>query len=361
MKILQMHTSMAGGGIQSIVCALCNEMVKTQDVTLCTIYAPQDGDIFDVKLRNEVKRHNLGKKKTGISVGSLFKVYTFIKKGKYDVVHIHGFFYYYIFAVFLLYRKVKFFYTIHSDAKFENTTWDNRLIKLKKFAFIKRMIHPITISQVSQESFLNYYGFGGNLIFNSIPRPSIEEVDLLKEFRVSHDTRLFVHPGRITEAKNQVVLCQAFKRLIDAGYDACLIIAGSRQDEQIYTEIEKYFCKRIIYVGEQENIPQILYNADAMCLSSIWEGLPVTLLEALSVGCIPICTPVGGIVNIIEHGRNGFLSEDTSADKYYEVLQKFMNISDDALNLMQQNCKSTFLSYDISKASSEHLKLYESI
>lgn len=47
-------------------------------------------------------------------------------------------------------------------------------------------------------------------------------------------------------------------------------------------------------------------HCDAMCLPSIWEGLPVTLLEALSVGCIPICSNVGGIPDVIESGMNGF-------------------------------------------------------
>lgn len=62
---------------------------------------------------------------------------------------------------------------------------------------------------------------------------------------------------------------------------------------------------------------------DAMCLPSIWEGLPVTLLEALSVGCVPICSNVGGIPDVVESGINGFLSSSSSEEDYYEAMLEY--------------------------------------
>ena len=50
--------------------------------------------------------------------------------------------------------------------------------------------------------------------------------------------------------------------------------------------------------------------------------MPVTLLEALSVGCIPICSPVGGIVNVVKHGVNGLLSKDSTEEEYYLTVKK---------------------------------------
>lgn len=56
MKILQIHHSLAGGGIESMVCALANEMVKTEDVTVCSIFKPKPQDVFWNKLDPSIKK-----------------------------------------------------------------------------------------------------------------------------------------------------------------------------------------------------------------------------------------------------------------------------------------------------------------
>ena len=62
MKILHIHPSMAGGGIEAMICGLVNEMAKVHDVTLCTIFEPKKEDVFENKLSSSVHRISLGKK-----------------------------------------------------------------------------------------------------------------------------------------------------------------------------------------------------------------------------------------------------------------------------------------------------------
>ena len=168
MKILHIHPSMGGGGIEAMICALVNEMSKSNDVTLCTIYSPKKNDVFEQKLSASVHRISLGKNKEGFSVKEIFKIYNVIRNGNYDVVHIHGFFYYYALAVYLLHKRVKFVYTIHSDAYRESAIWDRRFMLLKKQAFNRRYVHPITISKESKRSFAMFYGLDSRLIYNGI-------------------------------------------------------------------------------------------------------------------------------------------------------------------------------------------------
>ena len=97
-----------------------------------------------------------------------------------------------------------------------------------------------------------------------------------------------------------------------------------------------------------------------MCLPSIWEGLPVTLLEALSVGCIPICSPVGGIPDVVKDGENGYLSVSCGEEDYYSTMKRFLSLSEDELSLLQQRCKKSFETFDIEKTSKSYLELYRS-
>ena len=362
MKILHIHPSMAGGGIEAMVCGLVNEMAKYQDVTLCTIYEPNKEEVFENKISKDVHRATLGKNKIGFSIKEVFEIYRFIRNGHFDVVHIHGFFYYYILAVFLLRKRVKFVYTIHSDAAKENSVWDRRIIKLKRYAFKKGFVHPVTISKESRRSFEAFYHLDSALIYNGIPKyESNTQTNKLDKYHQSNKTIIFFHPGRISVPKNQLVLVKVFNRLIKEGYDVTLLIAGQKKDLRIWSEIEPYLCERIVYLGERNDVRDLFSEVDAFCLPSIWEGMPVTLLEALSAGCIPICSPVGGIPEVVTNGYNGFLSKDASEEAYYEAVKNFIVCPFVEVKQIQCNCKESFENYKISEIAKKYIELYQKI
>ena len=361
MKILHIHPSMKSGGIESMICALANEMAKTEDVTVCSIFEPSSSDVFWNKLSIDVKRITIGKTTQGFSLSILIKIFNAIRSGNYDVVNIHGMFYYYVLPVFLLHGKVRFFYTIHSDARMENTSWDQKIFKIKRFCFQKGFLHPITISAASQTSFKSLYNCKTTLIYNGVVKPMIMNDNPIQQYRQTYKTKVFIHAGRVDTPKNQVILCRVFQRLITEGHDVVLLIAGAKQREDIFQSIEPYFCKRIIYLGERNDIPQLMAYCDGMCLPSIWEGLPVTLLEALSVGCVPICSNVGGIPDVIESGFNGFLSASSSEEDYYAAMTLFLSLSTDACMQIKKNCLNSFAKYDIRNTSKSYLNAYRTL
>lgn len=359
MKILHIHPSLAGGGIEAMICGLANEMAKTENVTVASIYTPKSKDIFWNKLSLHVKRDSLRKEKQGFSLSEIFKIYLFIKRGGYDVVNLHGFLYYYLIAVVLLHRRVKFFYTVHSDAMMENSIWDRRLLLFKRFCFKWKLVHPITISEISKKSFTQFYNIDSRLILNGVQKKDINDIDFFDKYRLTPSTKVFIHAGRINRSKNQVVLCSVFKQLISDGHDIVLLIVGGNNDSEIYSQIVPYFSERIKYLGERDDIPHLMACCDAMCLPSIWEGLPVTLLEALSVGCIPICSPVGGIPNVINDGENGFLSKSSSENDYMLTVKRFLALLGDERNVIKENCIKSFEKYNIKNTSKNYLDYYK--
>ena len=143
MKILHIHTSFTSGGIEAMICGLANEMVKTENVSVCSIFKPQENDVFWDKLFPSVNKLSVGKLKPGFSISEIFKIYTLIKDEEFDIVNLHGSFYYYILTIFLLHRRVKFFYTVHSDAKMENGIWDKCFFVIKKLFFKLNWLRPI--------------------------------------------------------------------------------------------------------------------------------------------------------------------------------------------------------------------------
>ena len=128
MKILHIHPAMKGGGIEAMITALANEMSKNNDVTVCTIFDPLAEDVFWNKLSSTVSKDSLGKTTPGFSLKEIFKIYNYLRSGGFEIVHVHGFFYYYALSILLLHQKIKFIYTVHSDAFMENTVWDKRIL-----------------------------------------------------------------------------------------------------------------------------------------------------------------------------------------------------------------------------------------
>jgi glycosyltransferase involved in cell wall biosynthesis len=64
---------------------------------------------------------------------------------------------------------------------------------------------------------------------------------------------------------------------------------------------------RVVFIGHRTDVPDVVASFDTYVQPSLTEGLPLSLLEALAVGNPIICTRVGGMPEIVEHGVNGFL------------------------------------------------------
>lgn len=358
MKIVQMCRALGAGGIEAIVCGLSNELARTNDVTVCTLRPSGDGDLFYTRLDSRIVKESVGKGgESPLTI--VLRVYKYLKGSSFDIVHIHGFFYFYLLAVVLLHKRIRFFYTVHSDALKENNPWDLRLLALKRFCFKRKWICPVTISTASKQSFTALYGTDSKLIMNGIPKPVIVEGGHpMDPYRNTPDTRVFIHAGRISLEKNQGMMCSVFDRLVKEGEDVALVLAGPMHSSAALDAISPFLSDRIRYIGESSRIPEMMHDSFGMCLTSFYEGLPVVLLEALSTGCIPVCTPVGGIVDIVRDGANGFLSASVSEDDYYAAVKRLLGLPVPETHKLRVACVESFAPFDISVMAENYLHYY---
>lgn len=153
-------------------------------------------------------------------------------------------------------------------------------------------------------------------------------------------------------------MARVAKRLYDENYDFTLLFIGSTENEQIVSEVTQYMPPCAHILGERMNPLEYLKEADAFALSSEYEGMPISLIEALAVGAVPVCTPVGGIPNAIVDGKNGFLSHDASEKAYYETLKRFFTTDSDHLRQMSVNAKESFSAYSMEECAKKYQQLY---
>ena len=116
---------------------------------------------------------------------------------------------------------------------------------------------------------------------------------------------------RLTEQKGITYLLQAMPEVIKIFPDITLVIAGEGPIEK---ELKRESTllgidQNVLFVGPRLDMPELLQIFDIYVLPSLWEGLPMVLLEAMAAGCPVIATKVGGVPTMIKHGENGSLIE----------------------------------------------------
>ena len=85
----------------------------------------------------------------------------------------------------------------------------------------------------------------------------------------------------------------------------------------------------------------------------------MTIIEAFSVGCPVITTPVGGCINMVVDGYNGFISATTNDEDYYNTICRFLNMTTDEYQQMRANAFSSFAKFDISEVANNYLKVFK--
>lgn len=110
-----------------------------------------------------------------------------------------------------------------------------------------------------------------------------------------------------------------------------LYIGGNGEIEHVKQLIKEYGIVDIVifegWVSGDKKI-ELLNKSDAYILPSYKEGLPISILEAMSYGMPIISTPVGGIPEIVSNGENGYLVEPGNKEDIYKAIMSLLNDAD---------------------------------
>ena len=217
---------------------------------------------------------------------------------------------------------------------------------------------PVTISEESKASFDDYYNMDAPIVYNGVSNYAGNGIAPLRD---NEDQFLFIHPASCQPVKNQELLIKAFTRLVIEYSNSKMIWLGSNASyKTLFDSLISIKPQQFEYLGVVPNVREYLSQADAMCLSSKMEGMPMTIIEAFSVGCPSLCTPVGGIVNMIENGVNGMLSDDLEVESYYKMLKSFCKLTTKQRKQMREQAKRSFAKYSIENSVRGYLEIYKS-
>lgn len=142
---------------------------------------------------------------------------------------------------------------------------------------------------------------------------------------VTPDERLLVHLSNFRPVKRLADVIEVFDRVHKKIPSKLLLIGdGPDRSQAEWLAMRKGIHDDVIFLGKQDRVNEKLAMADVMLLPSQLESFGLAALEAMACEVVPIATNVGGIPEVIEHGKNGFLADvgdvETMAQCAIEIL-----------------------------------------
>jgi glycosyltransferase involved in cell wall biosynthesis len=250
-----------------------------------------DGPMIDMLKEKGIQTHIIFTEKP-FNIFIWRKVKKLIKENAIDIIHAHG-----TRAnsnVFWAAKSlnIPLIYTIHG--------WsfhDDQKPLVKKFRILSE----------------KFRSFSSTVVNNGIDQekfnPTKSFTSIRQELGIDKDTTLLLFIARFTAHKQPLTLIRAFADVVKKLPALKLLMVGDGDEKSAALVLAKELSieKNIIFLPFRQDVPAILNAADIFILPSLWEGLPIGLLEAMSMGKAVIATKVDGTSEIVKHQDNGFL------------------------------------------------------
>ena len=320
------HIPSREGGIEVVVEELSTRMVRLGHSVTCFNRKGRHvsgGGIEKLKEYKGVKIKEvftIERKGLAAMTSSLFATLS-ASFSNYEVIHIHAegpaFF---SLIPHLLHKKVVV--TIHG-LDWDRAKWSGFAkwyIKKGEKNAVKYADEIIVLSQGVKEYFLKEYGRETKFIPNGVNKPEIREADEIKKWGLEKDNYV-LYLGRIVPEKGEHYLVEAWKKIES---EKKLVIAGGISDTAGYGKELKELSRdddRIIFTGfVQGRVLEELYsNAYIYCLPSDLEGMPLSLLEAMSYGNCCLVSNIDECKEVVED--KGITFKKSSVEDLMEKLE----------------------------------------
>lgn len=346
MKILQVITRSELGGAQTVVVQLANTLCKQHDVIL--VAGEGDGKMWEMVDSRVTREHcphlqrALSPKNDLLAAIELRRLY---RKHKPDVIHLHSS------KAGVLGRIVfpsrKTIYTVHG--------FDSVRIAFRKFLPIERILQHRTKTIVGVSNYDRIHLIEENIthnvytVYNGLTTPDtthIKQIDVFDRY-----DKIILTIARINKQKNPQLFIDIARQMPEYGF----IWIGNQQEVSEFGELPSncHFLGNIINAGAYCSL------ADIFMLPSNYEGLPMVIIEAMSLGKPVVASDVGGVSEIVRNDINGYVLEN-KAELFAERIRYILNDKE----RYEQFCRASLDIYrselTVDKMVDGYLKIYQS-
>lgn len=348
------------GGAERMVSELVSHLDLSRfEVRMFCIYGdPQNNNMEQAVLSHGVPITFI-RKGLGFSPRHFLRLWRELSAFNPDIIHTHLNACMYC-APWILVHNVPMLHTIHAEPAFEAKSALRRHVMTFLYRYAKAL--PVAISELNRELISSFYKIPVNnveVIVNPV------DIDAFRmECPVPLRDRVFdyICVARFEGEKNHSGLISAFSKIVHerphSDLKLALVGTGSLLDTIRAQVVEAGITDNVVFLGWRDDIPKLLRMAKCFVLPSNYEGLPMSVLEAMAAGLPVVATDAGGIPELID--GNGIMIKRGSVDELKHALETVLQ-SKQAWEEMSARSLELVKKYDVNSVAETYQALYERV
>ncbi|MEY0174298.1 glycosyltransferase family 4 protein [Providencia rettgeri] len=312
-----------------------------------TVIVGEEG-IFTKQLReNAITTIILSELQRNISIFKdlycTIKLRKLIKSINPDIVTLHSSKAGIIGRLSLMFTSIPVVFTAHGWAFTDGIPAHKKYIFIfieKIFSYLADKI--ITVSNKDKELAIKYRVSTPSqqvVIHNGISDILLEEC---KQSKLATDNIQLISVARFSKQKDHITLFHALKEMHNQNWHLTLVGKGPLLNQMINLANVLGLTDNISFLGEREDVKDLLRISDIFVLSTNWEGLPISIIEAMSVKLPIISTDVGGVNELVSDEVNGYLIDPKNISQLAKKID-FLILNEEKREQFGLNSRNLFL------------------
>lgn len=304
LKVMQILPEFELAGAEIMAENLCITL-RQNDVDVCAVSLySKHTEITGRLMQNRIPIFFL-KKGHGADPIVMLRLYRLFRREKPNVVHSHRYILPYVLPAAVMAGVRVRVHTVHSVAAKEV---DKIHRAVSRFCYGCGVV-PVAISSRIKQTIMEDYGFSDEkvpVVMNGIDQRSIIPKH---SYLIYKDNVRLLHIGRFSMEKNHDGLIDIF-RLVQSQYSGVRLIligTGSLENDIKQKVQDLGLSEYVSFEGITQDVTPYLNSADIFVLPSLWEGMPIVLIEAMAAGLPIVASRVGGVPDMIDDVETGLL------------------------------------------------------
>lgn len=363
-RVLHLIDSLSMGGAERLLLGLAERIDQQRfEIHVCSLHVLRSNALQPEFDRLKLPLYVVGAKRLA-DPKAVMAVVRYVREHEIDIIHTH------LLAADIVGRIVgriagrPVISTLHNvPYQYDRESWPRRTLARLTTRYLATKL--IAVARCVQQGFVKEWRIPASriaTIHNAVPMEHYLSIPPGRPTAADGDV-VITNIGRLSAAKAQHLLIEAAAIVLQQRPDARFMIVGQGDLERRLKDLaqERGIADRIVFTGLRHDIPAVLAESDIFVLSSTWEGLPLTAVEAMAAARPVVLTDVGGNSELVQNGVQGLIVPPNDVAALAEALLALVN--DETRRLELGRAARLRVQHDFSMATftAQHEALYSEI
>jgi L-malate glycosyltransferase len=301
------------GGAEVLAARLARRLRDDYDFVFVCL--DELGSLAD-ELRADGFAVHLLQRRPGIDWRCSLRLAKLLRAERVALLHAHQYTpFFYGMTARLLYRRPPLLFTEHGRL-YPDYPRPKRMLANR--VLLERRDRVVGVGEAVRQALLRNEGLPGGrvgVLYNGIDLAAFsnhaaERLDVRREIGIGPGDFVLIQVARLDPLKDHATALRTMEGVVRRRPDARLVLVGEGPERPALEELvrQRGLAEHVRFLGLRRDIPRLLAAADLCLLTSVSEGIPLTLIEAMAAGLPVVATGVGGVGEVVADGETGLLA-----------------------------------------------------